>query len=317
MMRMRGKVTVATYGILNGLEDELMGFSLRRQWVGRLWHAARWTVPLTLALAACGGSSKEDGDDGGSGGEDTAGTGGTSGKGGTGVGGGATGGTGTGGNAGTGATAGKGGTGGTGAGGTGGANTSGTGGTGTPTQIGDCDEFTPCGGDPEGTWRATETCMEVTFTMLDPECHDMIRDFEVQMVGTTTFANGNVTSDMAMHSQMTLVLNDACAQALLGSPLITAELACPYLEEDASGDPATTTSCDFDGTDCVCVQTQMPAAEPTTSTYTISGNQLIDGDGQVTAFCTEGDSLLLETSSVPDDTSIVTDVRVVIELERE
>lgn len=289
-----------------------MGLSVRQRSVGgRFWYAARWMLPLTLALAACGGSSSGD-DNGGAGGEDNAGTGGTSGTGGTG--GSATGGTAAAGKGGTGASAGQGGTGGA---GTGGTNTSGTGGTGVPTQIGDCDEFTPCGGDPTGTWRVTETCMEVTFAMFPAACDDMIQDFEVDMVGTYTFESGVVERDMAMHSRLTLVMDDACAQAYLGSDLVTAEDVCPFLEQGASEDPATTMTCDFDGENCVCLQTQMPAAEKTSEPYQVSGNGLINGQGEPVDFCTEGDSLLLQSSTVPDDTTIVSELKLVLELARE
>jgi len=316
-MRARGKVTAGSHGILKGLEDEHMGFSVRRRSIGgRFWNAARWVMPLAFALAACGGSSDDDDDDdGGAGGDDGAGTGGVSGKGGTGTGG--TGLVGKGGSAGSGS-AGKGGTGGTaGRGGGAGTGTGGSGGTGMPTQVGDCDEFTPCGGDPEGTWRVQETCMEVTFAMLPAGCENMIQDFDVDMVGTYAIEAGTVTSNVAMNTQMTLVIDDACAQAFAGSSLITAELACPGLEQQAADDPETTMTCDFDGTNCVCLQTQTPAPETNTDTFQISGNQLIDADGQATDFCTEGDSLLLQTSTAPDDVSIVSDIKLVLELSRE
>jgi hypothetical protein len=284
-----------------------MGFSARQRSIGgRFWNAARWVTPLALALVACGGSSSDDDDDGGAGGEDNAGTGGTSGQGGTG--GGRAGAAGRGGSAGS-ASAGRGGTGGTG--------TGGTGGTGGSTQIGDCEEFSPCGGNPEGTWRVQETCMEVTFAMLPAGCANMIQDFDVDMVGTYTFESGTVVTDMAMHSELTLVINDACARTITLSQMATAESACPLLEQQAAGDPEVTMSCEFDGTNCVCLQTQTPAPERTTSTYQVSGNQLIDDQGQALDFCTEGDSLLLQGSNVPDDVSLVSDMTIVLELQRE
>jgi len=303
-----------------------MGFSVRRRSIGgRFWSTARWVVPFALAVAACGGSSDDDDDDddGGAGGESAAGTGGasagTSGKGGTGTGGSATGGTGTagkGGSAGSG-TAGKGGS--TGLGGragSGGTGPAGTGGTGTPTHLGDCDDFTPCGGDPEGTWRVTDTCMELTFSTLPAGCENMIDDFSIDVEGTYTIADGTVTSSIAVNSSMTLVIDDTCAQALIGSELITAALACPLIEQQASEDPETAMTCEIEGANCVCVQTQMPAPQETTDTYTISGNQLVDSDGAAIDFCAEGDSLLLQTAPTPDVTA-VNEAKLVLELTRE
>jgi hypothetical protein len=293
------------------LEDEDMAFSVRGRSIGgRFWNAARWVTPLAFALAACGGSSSNDDDDGGAGGEDNAGTGGTSGKGGTGSGGTST--AGKGGSAGS-ASAGKGGSGGTG----GSAGKGGSGGTGGGTQIGDCEEFSPCGGNPEGTWRVQETCMEVTFAMLPAGCPDMIQDFDVDVVGTYTFESGTVTTEAAMQTELTLVINDSCARTITGSEMVTAELACPILEQQAAGDPETTMSCEFDGTNCVCLQTQTPAPEKTTSTYQVSGNQLINDQGEALDFCSEGDSLLLQTTNVPSDVTAVSRMTVVLELQRE
>lgn len=294
-----------------------MGFSVRGRSVGgRFWGAARWVMPFALAVVACGGSSNDDDDDddGGAGGETASPSGGTSGKGGSG---GTTGGTG-----GT-AAAGKGGTGGTsagkgGSGGTATAGKGGTGGTGNVTQVGDCDDFTPCGGDPEGTWRVNDTCVEVTLGDLPAGCENMVQGFDIDAQGTYALSGGTVTTNMALNSTVTLVIDDTCAKAFAMSELITAQLACPLLEQEAQDDdPSTNMTCDFNGTECVCVQTQMPMAQQSMDTYTVSGNQIVNSEGEATDFCVEGDTLLLQSGNAPGDGTIVGDVRVVLELSRE
>lgn len=299
-----------------------MGFSVcRRSIGGRFRGAARWLLPLAFAVVACGGSSDDDDDDdddGGAGGETANPTGGTTGKGGSG---GTTGGTGTGGTA----AAGKGGTGGTtgsaGKGGSGGnatAGRGGTGGTGNVTHVGDCEDFTPCGGEPEGTWRVEDTCVEVTLGDLPAGCENIIQGFDIDMQGTYALSGGTVTTNITTNSELTLSIDDTCARAFAMSELITAELACPLLEAEADDDdPTTTMTCDFNGTVCVCVQTQTPMAQQATDTYTVSGNQLVNSDGEATDFCVEGDTLLLQSGQAPGDGTIVGDVRVVLELSRE
>jgi hypothetical protein len=275
------------------------------------------TLALLVAIA-CGGESSNDGDpaagSGGSAGT-SAGTGGSSA--GSSAGGksssGGTGNSGRGGSAGTNAAGSdSSGTGGTsdGAGGADGG-TSGTGGSsggsaGTGGEPPDvplnqmCEDFEPCGGDPEGSWTVIDTCLETVgdLGLTDtPGCEDAVEGVGAVVEGTRTYENGEVTYEQTVTGRMQILVTDACAQGLLGTEDVDASMLCPLLPSLA-GMGMTSMLSDIEcavGSDdeCHCDGYYDGGTTTTTTTYTVDGSTITQGNGEVYDFCQQGDSLIL------------------------
>ncbi len=250
------------------------------------------SVLAGLVLSACGGEStqKFDEDDGSAG--DPSGNGGSS--------------------AGTSSTGGRGGSGAGGSTATGGAPTGGTGGM----IDGVCEDITPCGGDPEGSWSVRENCAEVLIPGVfdSPGCEDVVGRGSAAMEGTFTLENGVVTQDTTITAFVSVVITDACAQGIVGSDMITAADLCPLLDATLANDPMTPLRCSPTSEGCQCEGEQPPQANAGTDTYTVMGNQLVFGSGQAFDFCVDGDELHLHGTTVEVDTG--SDVALTLLLDR-
>ena len=230
-------------------------------------------------LLACSGESSDfsDGDgDSGTGGSQ----GGTSSKGGT---------TGKGGAPSGGATA---------TGGTGGSTTD-------PPPDGVCEDITPCGGDPEGSWNIRDSCFELLVPIFpdQPGCEDILAGATADVSGTFTFDNGALTNTLTTSLRMAFTLHDACAQSLVGSPDVTAADLCPLVSAELAMNPDTPGTCAVAIGGCRCDVATAPTTDSTTGTYTIAGNQLIDETGAAIDFCQREDELHLHSDVVDVATS--------------
>jgi hypothetical protein len=239
-------------------------------------------APLVLAtgvsFSACGGESQTNIDDpsAGDAGEPSS-----------------TGGTSSGGRGGTTSTGGRGGTTSTGGSSTGGTATGGTGGM----IDGMCDEIMPCGGDPEGTWNVRENCAEVLVPIEGfaqyPGCENILGMGSGDIEGTFTFAGGVMTQDIVVTTFVTVTIDDACAQGIVGSPDITSADLCPLLDAQFMSSPDTPGSCVPTTAGCQCQATQPPMPSESMGAYTIMGEELVGADGTSFDFCQDGDELHL------------------------
>jgi hypothetical protein len=249
-------------------------------------------LSAVLALACSGKSESFDDDDrddesGGTSGSGGAATGGSAPKGGAGPSGGAT----TGGSSGTGGSA------------------------GAPPD-GMCDDITPCGGDPTGTWVIRENCTEVVVPgLLDgyPGCENVVTAGSGTLEGTFTFENGIATQSTQQVVDVTVVIDDACAEAISGLPGVTANDLCPLLDAQLMMDATTPTSCAATPDGCRCDGTQMP--EPTTQsdTYQVAGNRLLLGTDEEFDFCQQGDEMSLSGSTVDATSGASVDILVILD----
>jgi len=230
-------------------------------------------------LFACGGNSETSDDDSGGEAGEPSGTGGSNG----------------GSNA-------KGGTAGTSP--TGGAPTGGTGGTGGEPPDGVCEDITACGGDPLGTWNVTENCTEIILDLgPDLGCESVPAAGSVTVTGTFTFADGLMTQDIVQAVDITMLIDDACAQALVGLPNVTAADVCPLISAQLMMNPDTPGTCAVAPGGCRCDVTQAPTVSMQADPYEIVGTQIIvtdatDGTMGALDFCQEGDELHLHGDGV-------------------
>jgi hypothetical protein len=297
------------------------------------WSQLACAGALTALIATgCGGDSSSDDPGGGSGGSSgsaggsKAGKGGSGGSGGKGAGGttskGGSGGSSAGTQGNEGGEPGSGGEGGTGAAGT--AGTAGTGGSGgAPPDIPInqmCETFEPCGGDPEGSWTIVDTCLETPgeIPLLDVEgCEDAVQGVGVDVVGTRTYENGEVTFDQVATVRVAAIVSDACAAAVsMAMQEVDANELCPFLPALAALNMDTP----FERIDCAVVDEQCNCdlylnaeTTTTTTTYVVDGSHITQGDGAEYDFCQEGDSLIVNGLQESEMTSAVNELTVEFE----
>jgi hypothetical protein len=249
-------------------------------------------VGLVVALAAAGCGDSNGDDDAAAGESGKSGSSGSSSSGGSGN---ASGGSGNASSGGAAVTPPRGGSGGTSGSSSGGS--PGTGGRGgTPAGI-SCDAFDECGGDPTGTWNVRDSCFEFFIEPFAeyPACQGAFQS-KASVTGSYTLVDGTVTWDTVVTVDVAVTISDACASDLAGSPITAAEL-CPSLEESFM-EQGTFASADCGGTStCVCDLAMPPETSSGTDTYVLSGNTLVDSEGDVTGFCVEGDVLSLQTTT--------------------
>jgi hypothetical protein len=190
----------------------------------------------------------------------------------------------------------------------------GTGGTGGIDGV--CEDITPCGGDPEGSWNVRENCAEVLLDGIvdQPGCEDAVGRGSAAMEGTFTFSNGVATQDTVVTAYVSVVIDDTCAQALVGSDMITAADLCPLLDAQLMANPDTPLRCMPSSAGCECEGEQPPMANTGTDTYEIVGSQLLLGSGDIFDFCQDGDELHLHGTTI--DASTGADVGLTLLLDR-
>jgi hypothetical protein len=243
---------------------------------------------------SCGGESTES--DGDSGDDDAGGSGGTQG--------------GSGGNTSRGGS--------TSNGGAGPAGGTSSGGTGGEIPDGTCDDIEPCGGDPEGTWNVRENCTEVLVPGLFegvPGCENAVAAGSGVLEGTFTFTDGTATQETVTTVSVTIVVDDACAEAFTEIEGVTAADVCPLLDAQIMMDAQTPATCFVTNEGCRCDVTQEPQVTSGTDTYEVAGNRLVLGSGETYDFCVEGDEMGLSGTTVDPDSGATAELMLLLERE--
>lgn len=235
---------------------------------------------VVVVASGCGGNAQNGtpssggAEFGGAAGAGAAATSGGTSSGGSAIGGTATGGTATGGSGGGSATGGSGTGGITGTAGAGGAFV-------IPPDAGSgkCPDFTPCGGDPTGTWTISESCFDPPLQLFKLFCSDAVETYSLS--GTLTFGpNGAFSENIDFSSQE--VLSAQCVSTLGGCGTgLTANCV--------AGTAGT----------CVCTSKATTTNAPTG--WEVAGNVLIldhqDGSKEASYFCERPKQLMLRASS--------------------
>jgi hypothetical protein len=172
---------------------------------------------------------------------------------------------------------------------------------GNPIMAGTCtNAYSACGGDPKGTWKSTDICVEGDFVQAynDYEeqeygsaCKDLIRSVTVGLSSVTTYGEGVFTANAASVLEMERVYTSACLSSMSGSTVTMTVGMCASLQTSFSQQVDTTATCAFDGTACTCA-TKMTSTSTYSDAYSVSGNSLVWTDGSTTEFCIDGNSML-------------------------
>jgi hypothetical protein len=161
-------------------------------------------------------------------------------------------------------------------------------------EIGTCEALAPCGGDLEGTWSYTASCVDADALGLTSQvaavCADAtIENLTGEVSGTLTFQNGLATRTGASIARGTLVLPTTCP----GVPAALL-LGCSVLEGLLTSEaPFNAVDCAPAAGACRCaleVRTQPYQDQPAQ----VSGSQVTIGTDLTFAFCQQGDQLVYE-----------------------
>jgi hypothetical protein len=165
-------------------------------------------------------------------------------------------------------------------------------------------DFQPCGGDVEGTWKFKQLCSDTTALGQDPfggSCPDASVDMDITVDGTVTFTAGGEMqmSGMTMNMAITYNIPNSC---------IPANAQCVGLFGTDAEDPV----CAESGSKCVCEKTSTNTGEPETMSYTVEGNNLVttnsDGEVDTVPFCQQGNTVtvkITEEGNDPEDPDVV------------
>ncbi len=166
--------------------------------------------------------------------------------------------------------------------------------------IGDCETFTPCGGDVEGTWAYTAGCFdpaslgmdEETLALLTAICPTATYETTFEVTGTVSFSDGAVLRDGGWSAEFDLVMPASCL-TLLGS--------CTNLQTTIeAAAPEATVACVDNVESCDCQVSRGEEGWEATS-YTVDGNVLTLSDGRTFDYCVSGSALeYVETSEDPE-----------------
>ena len=167
-----------------------------------------------------------------------------------------------------------------------------------------CGSFTACGGDLEGTWELEKLCLDVDPAMFgaidNPACSDFVQDVRVMADGMLTVTSDTLTFSGTLDMDIDFRFSDACLQASAGDTTIktNAQLCSSLqdgLEEGAQEPDAAITSatCSAGAAACNCTASAPPQTISSSGAYSVTGNTLMDPDGETSEYCVQGDSLTL------------------------
>jgi hypothetical protein len=158
-----------------------------------------------------------------------------------------------------------------------------------------CAAFTPCGGDVVGTWSIKNTCVTGGggggFVEDCPGATTSVDGLKA--TGTITFnANMTTTENVAISGAMKMNLPASCLMGLSCAQVDAALKAAVLSDPDA---PFSAVSCSG-SSGCTCSVTFKGTAVMEMDTYRISGNKLIDGDGEEQEYCVSGTTLNMRST---------------------
>jgi hypothetical protein len=163
-----------------------------------------------------------------------------------------------------------------------------------------------CGGDIVGTWAVQSVCVDEQefaaqlMAELPAECSNLLAGADANADIVSTFnADGSRSDAGSVQFSVTYDYTDSCLEAQAGQSLELTNELCQMIADAASegvdeeiDEPGLTNtlSCSLLGGACRCTaETSMQVDE--VGTYTVSGFQLTDEDGDTVNFCVQGDTL--------------------------
>lgn len=168
---------------------------------------------------------------------------------------------------------------------------------------GNCPAYTPCGGDPTGSWKLTGGCVrEELFAPAKQQCPGLQESNVVfKAKGTASYAGGTAT----LASQLTFTADVFIPQScltIMGFTLTCAQLGPALQSPQVPGGGFDTASCTSKGAgqgcDCKVGDTQTTSGS---DTYTVAGNTLTTGAGDTYDICISENATKLESEKKGKD----------------
>jgi hypothetical protein len=183
-----------------------------------------------------------------------------------------------------------------------------------------CETFEPCGGDPEGSWTVVDTCLETPgeIPLLDVAgCEDAVQGVGVDVVGTRTYEDGELTFEQVATVRVAVIVSDECATAVtMADQQVDANELCAFLPALVAlnmDSPFSQVECAVVDEACNCDLYMDAETTTTTTTYVVDGTHITQGDGTEYDFCQEGDSLITHGLAESDMTMAVNELTVEFE----
>ncbi len=161
-----------------------------------------------------------------------------------------------------------------------------------------CGAVEGCGGDLVGQWNVVDVCVTGSPPADNPECEGAISWGQVDASGTVELtADGQTSSMLDMTAHVTYTFTEACLSAQSGTSVMLDQAACDATATRVSqAENVTSVTCTLSGDACVCPATFQTATEGQ-GTYTTSGTDLIDSEGDAGPYCVSGSTLRFSTQT--------------------
>ena len=164
--------------------------------------------------------------------------------------------------------------------------------------------FTPCGGDPKGTWTFADFCLPAQdLGSMGKTCPELTAELDVTIardvvIDATTIVIGAGTSKIASTINYPLVCFGRLAD---GGTVDSGVNDCATVQTTFFKDPAKPGTCTDKGAGiCACSQVETKPAVAESQTYTTSGNNLTttktDGTMETSEYCAKANLLTVKAA---------------------
>ncbi len=155
--------------------------------------------------------------------------------------------------------------------------------------------FSPCGGDPTGTWDIASVCVDGDLAAAAnqgyasdaAECSSLCTSATLAAAGSVSYDNGSLQPNAILSLTETWVMPANCYAALSGATWATS--ACASYAQGLNQQSGTTVTCSPGNALCDCVYSNVTPS--TTDTYAVNGSLLVASDGSTTEFCIQGSTM--------------------------
>ncbi len=134
-----------------------------------------------------------------------------------------------------------------------------------------CPAFTPCGGDPKGSWTVTGGCVtEEIFAPAKQQCPGIVESkVKIEARGTVVANAATITRKTEVKFAATLAIPKVCKDQIGPCATVSQALIFGGVKTAVCTDDAVTLGCNCDVTN--------PAVDNTSDAYTTAGNTLTTG----------------------------------------
>jgi hypothetical protein len=177
---------------------------------------------------------------------------------------------------------------------------------------GRCRDFSPCGGNIEGTWQVDDVCFtddpvasaNSWYASQFAACTDSIKTLSTTFSGTIDYSAGVETADFESVTVYTSLYTAECLSAIERSNITISTDVCSRLESGVIPFAKANGTCTPVRAACSCEMTSIETQGRRTTDYAVEGNTIVT-DGSSDDFCVDGERLMVRSTNSAGETVVV------------